>query len=87
MTFVDDADPAALATVGFLPTRESTTLEVVDVAGRRLAVLATGSHTASAHTARWHGRDSRGRTVASGTYFVLLRGEDAVASRKVTLIR
>lgn len=43
-----------------LDRAQTATLEVVDLAGRRLAVLATGAHAAGGHVARWDGRDRQG---------------------------
>lgn len=43
---------------------------VYDAQGRRIRVLHEGTLTAGTHRLAWDGRDERGRTVASGVYFV-----------------
>ncbi len=60
-------------------------LTVHDVAGRNVAtVLHRGTFPAGRHTARWDGRDARGRSLAAGIYFVrLVCGAESV-SRKIT---
>ena len=52
-------------------------LEVFDVAGRRIKVLAEGGFAAATHQISWDGKDSLGHGVPGGCYFVLLRGEQA----------
>ncbi len=153
VTFIDCSDPAALATVGFLPTEEDcptvmvaedyilaagdhlhlapkhcpeitgieeglpslspwarllghpnpfnprleiefeltspqhVCLEIYDLAGRRVALLDEGYYSAAIHHASWQGRDQQGRDLPSGGYFMVLRGERDLISRKVTLVR
>ena len=47
-------------------------LTVFDVTGRRVATVVDGAMLAGRHSAAWSGRDSAGRTVASGVYFYRL---------------
>jgi hypothetical protein len=35
----------------------------------------------------WQGRTSSGRSVGSGSYFVILRSADGIERRKITLLR
>jgi hypothetical protein len=56
-----------------LPTPGNVQLEVLDVAGRRLAVLASGPKPAGSHRASWDGRDAGGQRVTAGVYFCRLR--------------
>ena len=56
----------AWAPSGFAPVR----IEIRDARGRVVRKL---DATATAVSARWDGRDDRGRTVAAGVYFVKLR--------------
>ena len=53
-----------------LPTPTAAIFTVVDAAGRRVALLANGSWEAGSGELVWSGRDSRGRLVAPGVYFV-----------------
>jgi hypothetical protein len=39
------------------------------------------------HVASWRGRDSHGRLVASGVYFVRVEAGGAAATAKVVLLR
>src|SRR5206468_476997 len=48
------------------------TLEVLDLAGQRVAVLASGTLPAGEHQARWDGRSGSGARRAAGMYFVRL---------------
>jgi hypothetical protein len=57
-------------------------VEVFDVSGRRVTVLADERQTAGEHRVTWKAMD-----VASGTYVVSLRAGDQQASRRVTLTR
>ena len=48
------------------------TLAVYDVRGRRVAVLAEGTHARGAHEARWDGTTSGGRPAGAGSYWLRL---------------
>ena len=60
---------------------------VYDLAGRRVAVLASGTLAAGTRVLTWDGRDTGGRSLPSGTYVVRLVTEQRVHARKLTLIR
>ncbi len=76
------------ATIGYrLEGLGWATLEVFDLLGRRVRVLADGEHSAGPHTAEWDGRDGTGRAVANGIYLVRLRAGDASATRRATVLR
>jgi len=70
-----------------LSTGQRVELGVFDLAGRRVAVLATGEAAAGSHTATWNGRDEDGRAVGAGTYVVRLATAGGVGTRKVTLLK
>lgn len=55
-----------------LPERATVKLSVFDMAGREIALLVNTEQDAGRHEARWNARDSRGNSVASGTYFYRL---------------
>jgi len=67
------------------PVSAATNLDVLDVAGRLVRHLQTG--TAASGSATWDGRDDSGRDVSAGVYFVRLKAGAAMDSRRVTLIR
>lgn len=63
-------------------------LEVYDVRGRRLWESRQDVRTAGRYRVEWNGRDSSGRQVVNGVYFLRLRGPNGFAeTRKVTLLR
>ncbi|MCA1791392.1 MAG: hypothetical protein LC667_16540 [Thioalkalivibrio sp.] len=62
-------------------------VEVVDLAGRRLAVLHQGPLPAGRAVLRWDGRDARGLPAASGVYAVRATSGRTVDARRFTLVR
>jgi len=62
-------------------------LEIYDVAGRRVRVLATGSLTAGLHTLTWDGRNESGHVLPSGVYWLLLDAEGFRSTVKLVMIR
>ncbi len=70
-----------------LPDRSPVSLRVHDVKGRLVRTLVEQTLSAGAHTARWDGRDARGRTVASGTYFVRLVAGGQTRVKAMALVR
>jgi glucose/arabinose dehydrogenase len=71
-----------------LPSPADATLEVFDVAGRRVAMILDGSLGGGPALVRWDGRDEMGRALRSGVYFVrlTLNGE-AVETRRITFLK
>ena len=61
-------------------------LEVVDVAGRRVARLADGSRAAGAHEIAWDGRIA-GAPAPAGLYFVRLHAGGQVVNRRIAIVR
>lgn len=79
---------AAQTTLSYrLDARGPATLEVFDLLGRRVRVLADGELLAGPHTTTWDGRDGAGRPVANGVYLVRLRTGDASSTRRVSVLR
>ena len=66
---------------------EPVTVEIFDVAGRRVRRVISGRRDAGLHRERWNGRDDAGRDVASGVYFVRLRAAGVNRIGRVTLVR
>ncbi len=62
-------------------------LSVFDVGGRQVRVLREGSVPAGRHAVGWDGRDSGGRAVSAGVYFVRLTGDGLEQTEKVTVAR
>lgn len=68
-----------------LPSAAALAVEVLDVSGRRVRVLAEGVHAPGSHTLRWDGRDAEGRPVRAGLY--LVRATSGGTSRSVRVVR
>ena len=70
-----------------LPRRTKVELSVYDIQGRRVKVLAHGVYEAGYHVVRFDGRDSRGRRLSQGIYFLRLKAGDYRRTRKMVLVR
>ncbi len=63
-------------------------LEVFDLQGKLINVLANGSMSRGKYVVHWEGNDIDGNTVPSGTYLYRLRDENGVASvRTMVLVK
>jgi hypothetical protein len=65
----------------------AVTLEVYDVAGRLVRVLAGGTRDANRYVETWDGRDASGKPVSSGVYFYKLKTASFERSMKMLLVR
>ncbi len=70
-----------------LPHSEYVNVYVYDVRGRMVRSLINGYLNAGEHVVTWNGLDNRGNLVASGTYFVRVKGENQENWQKVTLLK
>jgi len=70
-----------------LPARSYVRLAVYNVKGQLVRVLLDGEIDAGCREIRWNGRDSMGRSVASGIYFYRLDTTAFSESRKMILLR
>ncbi len=70
-----------------LPAPDRISLDVYDVAGRRVRTLLDGALDAGTHEVKWFGRDRAGRRVAAGVYFVRLSVRNRVLTRKVVVVK
>ncbi len=61
-------------------------LAIYDLTGRRVRTLVAGLQAAGAHTVSWDGRDSQGRRMPSGVYFVRLIAGKQVQVRRMVLL-
>jgi hypothetical protein len=100
-TGVPGATPGVLALAGIRPNPARGAAEVrwslsrpgpvrlavMDVAGRRVRVLAAGERPAGAHVSAWDGCDDAGRVVAAGLHFVVLEAEGRVLRTRVVTLR
>ncbi len=77
-----------VTSITFVVDREQEVMiEVFDLNGLRLAILADRAYQPGLHTVKWGGTDTTGRPVPSGTYVVSMRTETRMESRKITLVR
>lgn len=70
-----------------LPRDQEVTLRIHDLRGRLVKELARQAFAVGRQEIDWYGRDSAGRSVASGSYFVVLETEDGRDVQKLTLVR
>jgi hypothetical protein len=70
-----------------LPTAQSVSLDVYDVAGKLIRTLVNEVADAGVHQVVWDGRDARGNQVANGVYLYRLQGETESATRKLIFVR
>lgn len=79
---------AAATTVPFrLAESGRAVVDVFDPGGRRVTRLTDGVRPAGEHAVAWDGRDSRGRAVPAGVYFVRLRAGATDEARRMVLLR
>lgn len=71
----------------YLPARMEIDLRVYDLLGRQVAVLEKGQRPAGEYTTVWDGRDSSGRQVANGPYFIRLRVGEFSMGKRVLLLK
>jgi hypothetical protein len=80
-------NPARSMTVSFaLPKAADVQLGVYDIAGRRVALLASGSMPAGPYQKVWKGLDDKGNKVNTGMYFYRLRAGDEVRTLRTILL-
>jgi hypothetical protein len=69
------------------PAAGEVALDVYDVRGRLVRHIATGRRESGPQSARWDGRDARGRAAPSGVYYARLRAGAGTAVRKIVRLR
>lgn len=62
-------------------------INIYDLQGRHVVQVQNGYLSAGRHNVQWLGRDSAGRGVSSGVYFVRLVGEGFEFKQKILLVR
>ena len=62
-------------------------VDVYDVAGRKLRTISRGYRGQGRHQARWDARSDQGTQVASGVYWLVVTSENGRAQRKMTLLK
>jgi fibronectin type 3 domain-containing protein len=79
-------NPATTIKFG-LPSKSDVRLQVFDVLGRRVAILADGPMEAGYHEIIWDGRNDSGGHVASGIYFYRLQSGEFASIRKMLILK
>jgi hypothetical protein len=70
-----------------LPEPSQVSLKVYDISGRLVRELERGEHSAGVHFKLWDGRDGKGKSVASGVFFVRLESAGFSKSEKMVILR
>jgi hypothetical protein len=70
-----------------LPATGSVSLEIYDVAGRRIVSLADGVYAAGYHKVTWDGSDANGARVSPGVYFYRLVTGYSVLTLKMLVVK
>ena len=69
-----------------LPRDGHLEMGIVDIAGRQVRSLHTGTMNAGSHHLVWDGRTSSGQASAPGIYFAVMRFEDRVLTKRIVRI-
>jgi hypothetical protein len=78
---------ASATTLAFdLPTASDVRIEIYDIRGQRIAVLADKSYPPGRHQVAWTGRDDRGARVASGLYYARLAAGGRSFVQRMTVL-
>ncbi len=70
-----------------VPQQGPVSLEIYNVAGRKIADLVSGTLEAGAYTVSWDGKDSHGARVASGVYLYRLNAGGESLSKEMVFVR
>jgi len=70
-----------------LPSRSQVALEVFNILGQQVAVLADGEYAAGSYRVQWDGTTRSGRDASTGVYFCRLRVGDFVEQKKMLLLK
>ena len=79
-------NPSTIITFA-LPRPSFVKLEVFNLLGQEVAVLANGQLRAGVHHVTWDGFDNSGNSVSSGVYFFRIDAGDFTSTRKMLLIK
>lgn len=71
----------------YLPNDTHIKLEIIDMYGKVVKVLANGTVNAGKTVVNWDGRDEEGTLVSSGTYIYRILAGSEVKTQKMTIVR
>jgi hypothetical protein len=70
-----------------LPDNGDTRLEIIDINGNTVKVIAEGNFKAGFNTVNWDGRDATGAELPTGTYIARLTNNNQVETLKMNIVR
>ncbi len=70
-----------------LPESRDCSVEIFNIRGQKVASLHRGILNSGDHQIRWHGKDSRNRSVSSGIYFARIKSKNYSKSIKMMLMK
>jgi len=70
-----------------IPIPSYTELNIYDVTGRTVTRLVQSEQKPGYYSVAWKGKDMRGRSVAAGTYFYVLKSNGKIAQKRMLLVR
>jgi hypothetical protein len=70
-----------------LPQSSRVVLKVINLLGQEVKTLVNEQKEAGSYSVMWDGRDNRGCTAPSGIYLYMLRTDDKVLTKKLTLMK
>jgi hypothetical protein len=68
-------------------SRTRVEIDIIDILGRKVAIIADAEFPAGSHSVIWDGRDSAGNAVASGIYFYKMSAGGYISTRKMILLK
>ena len=71
----------------YLPRPSHVSVEIFNLLGRKVAVLADAEYTAGNHTLTWSGLSSDGHAVSSGTYFYRMEAGAFIQTKKMLFVK
>lgn len=70
-----------------VPVRSNVEISIFNILGQKVATIINDVHEAGTHRATWNGKDSFGKTVASGIYFYQMNAGSFEQVKKMMLMK
>lgn len=70
-----------------VPTRSFVELSIYEITGELVATLISSPHSEGEYTINWDGKNTEGRTVASGIYLYQIKADNFSEARKMVLLK
>ncbi len=70
-----------------IPDKAKISLQVFNMLGQRIRTLFEGQRDSGSYVARWNGLNDAGTEVAAGVYFLRMKSDDVVLSRRMLLLK